>query len=260
MKRHTMPHGWKISRKGKKYTVAPSSGPHAKKECIPLMIVVRDILGYAQTGDEAKSIINTGAVLVDGVVRKDYRFPAGFMDAITIKPTGEHFRVMLGAKGLFLEKIGAAESSKKLCIVRRKFTIRGQVQCMALHDGRVLRLGKGRSEYKPGETVAIEVPSQKIAGHFKVEKGANALITGGKNMGMHGKIKEIRDRKFMTEKSVVILESEGKEIETLKDYIMVTDGKVSSHSHRDTSDATESGRLGHAVSEAHKQPAAKKGK
>ncbi len=225
LKRHMMPKTWKVSRKGKKYTVAPSPGPHAKKECIPLQIIVRDVLKYAETGDEARRIVKQGAITVDGVVRKDHRYPVGFMDAIGVKPTGEHFRLLVGPKGIYAGKISAADANKKACIIRRKFTAKGGVQCLALHDGRVLRLGKERADYKPGETLVIEVPSQKILGHFKAEKGANALITSGKNIGIQGRIKEIRDRKFMTEKSVVILDVEGKEIETLKDYVMVT-GKM----------------------------------
>jgi small subunit ribosomal protein S4e len=225
MKRHTMPRGWKISRKAKKYTVAPNAGGHPKKRCIPLMVVVRDVLGYADSGDEARRIISRGDVLVDGVVRKDRRHPAGFMDVVEIRPTREHFRVELGPNGLYLEKIPAAEAGRKLCIIRKKFTAKGQIQCLSLHDGRVVRLGKAKSEYKPGETVAIELPGQKIVGHYKVEKGGHALITGGKNMGITGKIKEVRDRKFMTEESVVVLESGGKDTETLKGYIMMTDGR-----------------------------------
>jgi small subunit ribosomal protein S4e len=225
LKRHMMPHGWKISRKAKKYAVAPSPGGHSKMGCIPLLVVVRDVLGYAETGDEARRIISGGSVLVDGIVRRDRSYPAGFMDAITIKPTGEHFRVMLGPGGLFVEKTAAADSGRKTCIIRRKFTAKGGVQCISLHDGRVLRLGKSGNEYKPGESVVIEVPGQKIAGHLKVAKGSHALITGGKNMGISGVIKEVRDRKFMTEKSVVVLESGGREIETVKEYIMVTEGK-----------------------------------
>jgi len=236
LKRHMMPKTWKMHRKGKKYTIAPSPGPHAKMECIPLQIIIRDILGYAETGDEAMKIIKHGAVAVDGIVRKDHRYPAGFMDVIEIKPTKEHFRIITGPKGLHVEKIAAADANRKPCIIARKFTAKGKTQCIALHDGRVIRIGNDKTEYKPGETLVIEVPGQKIVGHMKVEKGANAVITKGRNIGIGGKIKEIRDRKFMTDKSVVIIESDGKEIETLKDYIMVTAVKVTSNPKKETSE------------------------
>jgi len=241
LKRHMMPKTWKVSRKGKKYVVAPSPGPHAKKACMPLLVIVRDILKYAETGDEAKKIIKQGVISVDGTVRKDHRYPAGFMDVIEVKPTKEHFRIMTGPKSLFVEKIGSAEAGRKLCIIRKKFTAKGHVQCISLHDGRVIRLGKAKNEYKPGETVEIEIPGQKISGHFKVEKGADALITSGKNIGIRGRIKKVKDRKFMTEKSVVVLEADGKEIETLKDYIMIMGSRGSSHSHKEISESAVKG-------------------
>lgn len=222
LKRHMMPKTWKISRKEKTYAVCPSPGPHPKKNSIPLLVIVRDILKHAETGDEAKAIIKRGLVSVDGIVRKGHRYPAGFMDSIAIKGTAEHFRIMLGPNGLLLHKIEASDANRKLCIIRKKYTMKGNVQCISLHDGRVLLLGKEKTEYKPGETIEIEIPNRNIIGRFKIEKGANAMIISGKNMGIHGKIKEVRDRKFMTEKSTVILESGGKEIETLKEYVMAT--------------------------------------
>jgi small subunit ribosomal protein S4e len=224
LKRHMMPPGWKVNRKGKTYVVSPKPGPHPKNNSIPLQIVVRDLLKYAETGNEAKKIINSGYVLVDGVVRKDYRYPAGFMDSITIKPTKEHFRFTIGSGGLSLEKISAEDGGKKLCIIKSKYTKRGKKQCLSLHDGRTIVLDK-ETGYKPGDTIAIEVPSQKIIGHFGLEKGSEAVIINGKNTGIRGKIKEIRNRRFMTEKNVILLESEGREIETLKSYVMAI-GKV----------------------------------
>jgi small subunit ribosomal protein S4e len=225
LKRHKMPPYWKISRKEKVYTVSPNPGAHPKSECIPLLIIVRDILKHAETGEEAKKIINRGNVLVDGIQRKDYAYPAGFMDIVSLKETGENFRIGMGPHGLELQPVPASEAGRKVCNVVKKYTGKGKLQYISLHDGRVVRLGKEASPYKQGDSVEIEIPGQKIISHIKLEKGADALIIRGKNMGTHGKIRDIRDRKFMTEKSTATIESEGREIETLKEYIMVTGRK-----------------------------------
>jgi hypothetical protein len=68
----------------------------------------------------------------------------------------------------------------------------------------------------------IGIPSQKILKHFPLRKGEPALIIAGRNMGVAGRIKDVKDRKSMLEKGTVTIETEkGKGIETLKDYVMV---------------------------------------
>ena len=47
---------------------------------------------YALTGREVTAILMQRLVKVDGKVRTDTTYPAGFMDVIQIEKTEEHFR------------------------------------------------------------------------------------------------------------------------------------------------------------------------
>lgn len=50
-------------------------------------------------------------IKVDGKVRTDANFPAGFMDVVTIEKTGEHFRLIYDVKGRFtIHRISAEEA------------------------------------------------------------------------------------------------------------------------------------------------------
>lgn len=50
-------------------------------------------------------------IKVDGKVRTDINFPAGFMDVVTIEKTGEHFRLIYDVKGRFaIHRISAEEA------------------------------------------------------------------------------------------------------------------------------------------------------
>ena len=73
LKRFKAPKSWPISPKENKWTVKPAAGPHAIEDSLSLLVVIRDILGLADNSREAKRIINTGKVLVDGRARKDYK-------------------------------------------------------------------------------------------------------------------------------------------------------------------------------------------
>uniref|UniRef100_A0A2P2LEF1 RNA-binding S4 domain-containing protein n=1 Tax=Rhizophora mucronata TaxID=61149 RepID=A0A2P2LEF1_RHIMU len=57
----------------------PSSGPHRSRECLPLILILRNRLKYALTYREVIAILMQRHVLVDGKVRTDKTYPSGFM-------------------------------------------------------------------------------------------------------------------------------------------------------------------------------------
>lgn len=67
----------------------PSPGPHKTRECLPLILLLRNRLKYALTGKEVTSILMQRLVEVDGKVRTDKTYPVGFMDVVDIPKTGE---------------------------------------------------------------------------------------------------------------------------------------------------------------------------
>ena len=66
MKRLSAPKFWMVSRKEKRFVVRPSPGAHRKDRCIPITVVLRDVLKYAANAKEAKQIVKKGLVEVDG--------------------------------------------------------------------------------------------------------------------------------------------------------------------------------------------------
>ena len=65
-------------------------------------LLVRMHCRYALTGKEVVSILMQRLVKVDGKVRTDCTYPAGFMDVIEIDRTDEHFRLIYDTKGRFV--------------------------------------------------------------------------------------------------------------------------------------------------------------
>lgn len=57
----------------------PSTGPHKLRESLPLILILRNRLKYALTKAEANAICKQKFVKVDGKVRTDLNYPAGFM-------------------------------------------------------------------------------------------------------------------------------------------------------------------------------------
>lgn len=222
LKRLRIPKTWPIPRKGLKFAVNPDPGPHTKSGCMPLRVILRDLLGYAENARESRIILTQGKVLVDKKPRKRGRFPVGLMDIIEIPDTKQYFRMIIGESGLRLEKITQAEAAWKFCKITGKTTLKKGTHQLNLHDGKNILVKK--DTYRVGDSVMISLPDQKILKHLRLEKGSHGLITGGKNIGIWGRIKEIEKKKHMLEKSTVTIDSATKkEIKTLREYIFVAD-------------------------------------
>jgi len=218
LKRYKAPKHWPIHQKENKWTVKPNAGPHAIEESIPLLIVVRDILRVADNSREAKRIINNGDILVDGRIRKDYKYPVGFMDVIEIPKTESVYRVLPDEKGrLILHPVPEENREFKLCKITDKTTIKGGKTQLNLHDGRCHL----DDEYKVGDVIILKVPDQEIKEVINFEEGTIGLITGGKHTGEIGRIKEINISRSSMPNTVQMETEDKKTFLTLKDYVFV---------------------------------------
>merc|ERR1712002_1405720 len=118
----------------------PSTGPHKMRECLPLVVFLRNRLKYALTYDEVKKIVNQRLIKVDGKVRTDKTYPTGFMDVVTIEKTAENFRLIYDVKGRFtVHRITPEEAKYKLCKVKRVQTGPKGVPFLVTHDARTIR-------------------------------------------------------------------------------------------------------------------------
>ncbi|MBE6488287.1 MAG: 30S ribosomal protein S4e [Methanosphaera stadtmanae] len=218
LKRFKAPKMWPIHVKEETWTTKTSAGPHALNESLPLVMVLRDILGVASNAREAKIILNNGDVLVDGTVRKDHRFPVGFMDVISIPKLNKYYRILPDYKGrLVLHEIDEKDSNFKLVSIKNKTTIKGGKTQLNLHDGRNVLC---EDEYKTGDVLLLEIPEQNISDSIKFEEGSLGLITGGKHIGELGRIKTITVTQSSKSNTVLMETDEGSFL-TLAKYVFV---------------------------------------
>ena len=101
------------------------------------LTMVMSRLKYALNGREVKAILMQRLVKVDGRVRTDTTYPAGFMDVISVEKTGEHFRLVYDTKGRFtVHRITSEEAEYKLGKVKRVQLGKGGVPFLVTHDAR----------------------------------------------------------------------------------------------------------------------------
>jgi len=175
----------------------PSQGPHKLRESLPLILILRNRLKYALTGKESKMICMEKHVTVDGKVRTDPHFPAGFMDVVEIKNSNDQFRLIYDTKGRFaLHRITDDEKAFKLCRVKSVGVTGKGVSYCVTHDGRTIRYPD--PAVKVNDTVKVEIKSGKIysaadGGIVKFEIGNTVMITKGRNTGRVGLLTHIEN-------------------------------------------------------------------
>ncbi|MFQ6050409.1 MAG: 30S ribosomal protein S4e [Candidatus Hydrothermarchaeota archaeon] len=219
LKRLAIPKHWPLPRKVGKWAPKPRAGPHSIERSLPLLVIVRDLLGYSDKSNEVKKIIHERNIMVDGRVCRDPKLPVGLMDVLEIKNTGEKFRVLIDKRGeLFLNPIEENESHFKLCRVEDKRIIKGERHQLNLHDGRNHIVED--KNIKVGDVLSLKVPSQEIIDVLKFDVGALALIIGGSHRGKIGIINQINVLRRV-QPNTVILTVNGTKIQTIKEFVFV---------------------------------------
>jgi small subunit ribosomal protein S4e len=187
LKRLNAPKHWMLDKLGGIFAPKPSPGPHKTRECLPLILLLRNRLKYALTGKEVTTILMNRLVEVDNKIRTDRTYPVGFMDVVRIPKTNEHFRLVYDSKGRFVvHRISPEEASYKLCKVRRMQFGKGGVPYIATHDGRTIRYPD--PEISENDTVMFDLETGKIKDYIKFDIGNLCMITGGHNNGRVGVI------------------------------------------------------------------------
>jgi len=186
LKRLNAPKHWMLDKLSGVFAPRPSPGPHKLRECLPLMILLRNRLKFALTRREVTLICMQRLVKVDSKVRTDVTYPAGFMDVISIdKITHGNFRLLYDTKGRFsLQRISPQEAKYKLGKVKKTQLGAKGIPYVALHDGRTVRYP--HPDIKVNDTVKFDLETGKIETFVKFEVGNLCMITGGRNLGRVG--------------------------------------------------------------------------
>ena len=174
IKRLVMPRSWPLPRKSSIWVQKPNPGGHNIENCMPLALILRDVLGVAHTRREAKRILHSRQVMVDGRIETDDGRGVGLMDVLTVGDNS--YRCVLDTNGkLRYRPISSEDASSKVCRVMGKTTISGGRTQLHLHDGRNILMDDA-SAYSTGDSVTISA-------HHKFAEGSLSYLTGGSHIG-----------------------------------------------------------------------------
>ncbi|ELZ76857.1 30S ribosomal protein S4e [Haloferax volcanii] len=220
-KRLSVPKSWPVERKTGTFTVKAGAGPHGE-EGVPLLIVLRDVLGYVDSKKEAQYALNHQSILVNGNVASDVRRPIGMFDILAFVQREEYYRVFPDEGGrLALTPIDADSASSRLGKIVSKTQVTGGDFQLTLHDGATLVV-EDASEYSGKDSIVVDNETKDVVAHFPYEEGALVTAVNGRHSGEIGEITEIIVTPGSGNNSVVV-ETEDGEFETVEQYVVVID-------------------------------------
>lgn len=214
LKRLAMPKTWDLARKKTIFIVRPKPGRMNKSLSIPLQLLLRDMLKVAKTAKEARFILQTKEVIINGKRVRDEKHPVAFLDVLCIPELKKCWRILLSRKGkLVAHEIGPGEAKFRLARIRNKTLMKkGRIQ-LNLTDGTNILVDK--DEYTPYDSISVDLKSGKITSHLKFEKNSIVYLRGGSHVGEKGFVENVRG------KTIVIKSEKGDVYETSKKYAVV---------------------------------------
>ncbi len=221
-KRLSVPNSWPVERKTETFTVKADAGPHGEAG-VPLLILLRDVLGYADSRKEARYALNQDNVLINGKPVSDEERPVGMFDIVAFTEREEFYRVFPDEGGrLALTPIDEESAGSKLGkIVEKRHVPGGNVQ-LTLHDGETLTIDED-SEYSGSDSVVVSNDDGEIVAHFPYEEGALVTAVDGAHAGEIGEIDEIQVTPGSSANNVLVEQEDGDGFETVQEYVVVID-------------------------------------
>ncbi|PSP54822.1 30S ribosomal protein S4e [Halobacteriales archaeon QS_1_67_19] len=220
-KRLSVPKSWPVERKTETFTTAAGAGPHGE-DGVPLVILLRDVLGYVDSKKEARYALNQDTVLVNGDAVSDESIPIGMFDILAFTEREEYYRVFPDEGGrLALTPIDADAAGSKLGKIEDKRQVPGGETQLNLHDGRNLTVEDG-SEYSGGDSIVVDNESGEVVAHFPYEEGALVTAVRGQHAGEIGEVETIQVTPGSGSNNVAVDTDDGS-FETVEEYVVVID-------------------------------------
>ncbi|QFU83954.1 30S ribosomal protein S4e [Natronorubrum aibiense] len=220
-KRLSVPKSWPVERKTNVFTVKADAGPHGEAG-VPLVILLRDVLGYVDSKKEARYALSEDSILVNGEAINDEQRPIGMFDIVAFPGREEYYRVFPDEGGrLALTEIDEDAAESRLGKIEGKQQVPGGDTQLTLHDGTNVLVEDG-SEYNTSDSIVVDNDDKSIVAHFPFEEGALVTAVSGNHGGKIGEIDAI-DITPGSGSNTVGVDTDDGGFETVQEYVVVID-------------------------------------
>jgi len=180
---------WAVPRKGTKYLAVAS---HEKKDAMPLVVVLRDILKIVRNKKELQRVINEKQIQINYKEIRNTNYPICLFDIINLVSIKKNYKTLLSKnKKMIFEEISEKEAQiRPFKVMNKKMLSGNKIQLNLMHGKNIIT----NEKVKTGDSVILNLKDNKIVKIIPMEKGNNTFVIKGKHAGYIGKIDDIVTR------------------------------------------------------------------
>lgn len=219
-----MPNSWPVKKKNITFIGKPNCGSHKLDYVVSVLVVLRDVLNYASTAKEAKQIIHTEEVLVNGKRINDVKFAVGIFDVLEIKKTSEKFTVLFNEFGR-ISLVPTKDNLIYLKITNKSTLPKGKIQLNFMNGFNIIVDTKVSNGLNIGDTVVYDFVKKAIKSTLNLKQGNFVYIFDGKFKGEFAKVEGFVTYNGLA-KDLVKIEISGNVHSTAKEYCYVIGSKA----------------------------------
>lgn len=214
-----MPNSWPVKKKNITFVAKPNAGSHKLKYVTSVVVLLRDVLGYAQTSRDVKYIVNNEEILVNGRKVSDIKTAVGMFDVLEIAKTSEKFVVIFNEVGR-LKLVATKDSTVTLKVAKKTLVAGGKFQLNMMNGYNVLVDKKIFDSVRVADSVVYDYAKKAVKKVLALKEKAQVYLFDGKFKGQFATVKGFTLYNGLA-KDLVNLELDGKEASTAKDYCYV---------------------------------------
>ncbi|KAL2898933.1 40S ribosomal protein S4 [Bienertia sinuspersici] len=193
LKRLNAPKHWMLDKLGGAFARKPSSGPHKARECLPLVLVLRNRLKYALVYREVIAILMQRQILV-------------------MERSGQ-------TRPILLVSWMSSQFSKQMKNFRLSMMVRNvqfgskSIPYLNTYDGRTIRYLDPL--IRANDSIKLDLEENKIVDFIKFDVGNVMMVTGGRNRGRVESSRTGRSKHKGSFETIHIQDSQGHEFATV---------------------------------------------
>ncbi len=216
-----MPTSWPTHRKTHTFVTKPHPGSMQMKYVVPVVVLLRDVMGVVYTTKEAKYVVQNKFITINGTPAKTVKSPIGMFDVVEISKMNKKFIFVFNTLGR-IKLIDVSDNLLYAKVTKKTLVKGGSTQINTMNGYNVIVNSKEAAKITTNATIVVDILSKKIKSTLPLDVKSQVYVMDGKYRGQYGVVKEFTHYNGVAPDLVTLQIGDVEHI-TAKEYCYVID-------------------------------------